>query len=812
MGLRVVVCVVAFLGLGLGADALGQHPAGIGDPTVPVVQRPHDMAPGTGNLRFRYMPPGGYQAETGETCVAECNVIDFEGLLDNQAIGTIAGVPDVTFGPSWLSIIDIDAGGNGNFANEPSPSTIAYFLTPVDPITFAEGVGFVEVFYTAAAISTPVMLTAYDGPNGTGNVVALDVGPTIGTSHDGAPCSGDPNGQFCLWDALTLTSAANDIRSLVLSGAVANQFAFDNMTFCVTGDTDDDGLLDTWENCGIDADMDGMIDLDLPAMGADPNVKDIFVEVDAMVGRAPHGQALAQVQTAFQAQGIRLHSMVDETDIPLAAWVTGFPEFDAVKSARLGTPAERASPNWAAIRHARLLSSRYCIFADQYGGGGSSGLAEIGGDDFMVTLGHPSWNVPGGTVDEQAGTYMHELGHTLGLRHGGGDDLQFKPNYRSVMNYTWQFPTEANATFWSLAYSTQAYPALDELMLAEPDGIGGVLGLQVPVGPPPFRLVEETGPVDWNRDGDGADIGVQEDVNQIYESVDPTPGELLSGFHDWLALDLNFRDTPNFGPGVHIFTSLSTEMTGEEYAAVKDLEPSGRWLVGLRQAARGRIESELDSDSLWFHVPADSALSVIARRKKGLLSPAISVVAPDGVELVTEAESVASAKMAKVTTHIAEAGLYRVTLVGLESGNAGDYLAKATAKYPKKTSDVIAVPSDGVVFDLPGMVPGMSIASLRVLALPAKGEHSEVEGEPAALLPEIELHDPAGDVIDLTAFVQTSKNGKRVVVKNLPIHEVGVHRLVVRGAGASVGWARIVLVSKLAKTKGVAFEPAQGDL
>ncbi len=30
---------------------------------------------------------------------------------------------------------------------------------------------------------------------------------------------------------------------------------------------------------------------------------------------------------------------------------------------------------------------------------------------------------------------MHELGHNLGLRHGGMDDLNCKPNYLSVMNY-----------------------------------------------------------------------------------------------------------------------------------------------------------------------------------------------------------------------------------------------------------------------------------------------------------------------------------------------------------------------------------------
>jgi hypothetical protein len=50
------------------------------------------------------------------------------------------------------------------------------------------------------------------------------------------------------------------------------------------------------------------------------------------------------------------------------------------------------------------------------------------------------------TVMNQGGTFMHELGHNLGLRHGGGSDLNgdaedtptFKPNYLSVMNYKFQ--------------------------------------------------------------------------------------------------------------------------------------------------------------------------------------------------------------------------------------------------------------------------------------------------------------------------------------------------------------------------------------
>lgn len=41
-------------------------------------------------------------------------------------------------------------------------------------------------------------------------------------------------------------------------------------------DTDGDGLPDVWEKEGLDYDGDGKIDVDLPAMGADPNIPDIL--------------------------------------------------------------------------------------------------------------------------------------------------------------------------------------------------------------------------------------------------------------------------------------------------------------------------------------------------------------------------------------------------------------------------------------------------------------------------------------------------------------------------------------------------------
>lgn len=45
-------------------------------------------------------------------------------------------------------------------------------------------------------------------------------------------------------------------------------------------DSDQDGLLDHWETTGIDMDQDGVVDLNLPAMGANVNQRDLFLQID----------------------------------------------------------------------------------------------------------------------------------------------------------------------------------------------------------------------------------------------------------------------------------------------------------------------------------------------------------------------------------------------------------------------------------------------------------------------------------------------------------------------------------------------------
>ena len=63
----------------------------------------------------------------------------------------------------------------------------------------------------------------------------------------------------------------------------------------------------------------------------------------------------------------------------------------------------------------------------------------IGSFDSIITLGGFPDPQHVGTTEEQAGTFMHELGHQFGLHHGGTDEVLNKPNYLSVMNPLFQF-------------------------------------------------------------------------------------------------------------------------------------------------------------------------------------------------------------------------------------------------------------------------------------------------------------------------------------------------------------------------------------
>ena len=372
-------------------------------------------------------------------------------------------------------------------------------------------------------------------------------------------------------------------------------------------DTDKDALPDEWERSGADTNGDGSVDLDLPAMGATPDHKDLFVELDAMQNHHISASTIQKVVDAFAAApldnpdgspGVRLH-------------VDGGPDFEMKPGETWGARSRGATiPHtdvlgrcewdagcvqpyeWEAVDRLkeahfdreRWPVFRYAVSAHRYGHArhGSSGIARgIGGSDFIVSLGHRD-AVGDRTVaapQAQAGTFMHELGHTLGLRHGGSDDFNDKSNYLSVMNYSYQFSGIPTNGAWPLDFSRFGRPGeaantlldLDEGSLDESVGFGGVgdfAGRYRANDPCAPGTVSLTGAVDWNCDGQ-----IETDVSaELNQEID----DLLTHL-DWDG-GLRFRGGAVGGLGLAATLPATTEP--QDTLTLDELEDRASELAG----------------------------------------------------------------------------------------------------------------------------------------------------------------------------------------------------------------------------------------
>src|SRR5262249_24801348 len=135
---------------------------------------------------------------------------------------------------------------------------------------------------------------------------------------------------------------------------------------------------------------------------------------------------------------------LDETDLPLSVWSSDnaqrWTKFGELKSVHFGTRSERAAAGWPVVRRARERFMRYCVFGDFIQGARLSGQGELGGNDILFGFNHPDLIATIARTNIAAKQYhahftMHELGHTLGLAHGGDECRNFKPQYHSIMNY-----------------------------------------------------------------------------------------------------------------------------------------------------------------------------------------------------------------------------------------------------------------------------------------------------------------------------------------------------------------------------------------
>ncbi|RKG93666.1 hypothetical protein [Corallococcus terminator] len=298
-----------------------------------------------------------------------------------------------------------------------------------------------------------------------------------------------------------------------------------------SSDTDGDRLSDY-------AELFGSGGVNLPALGANPRRKDVFIEADYYANRKPTQGALDRVIAAFAtapvpnpdgSTGITLHLALDQQIATADADADLNPvwtDFDRIKT-------KYFAANRAPFFH-------YMVFANTYSGGTSSGISRgIPAHDFLVTLG--GWSTPGGTELQQAGTIMHELGHNIGLRHGGNDDSNYKPNYLSIMNYEYQvYGFRIGGVNNVFDYSRVRVASFSEAAVNEVSAFAPVaptteadLAL---IGGLRFNSVQVSGTasanLDFNANGSIQTAAYARDFNRSGTATNVFPASQ----HDWLAL------------------------------------------------------------------------------------------------------------------------------------------------------------------------------------------------------------------------------------------------------------------------------------
>jgi hypothetical protein len=384
-------------------------------------------------------------------------------------------------------------------------------------------------------------------------------------------------------------------------------------------DSDHDGIPDSAEVAG-----GTFAGIDYYAMGARVGQPDIFVQIDHMKssdqGILPAKESMQKVVDAFKARNIAMHfdsgALYSYGFNPALFNLGGSSinknnEVDYHQCLGMGDQLNCASiydykDKSMDIRRKQVF--HYLLMGNSQnedGKSGSSGYAEIIGNDIIVTLG--SWGLNSKSANElnklvnfQAATIMHELGHNLGLDHGGDEGINNKPNYYSVMNYLYQLmglgsnpktssaieryflAKKANGFDWNALCKVETGPCSRDFRIDYSDGSGSMLD---------ENNLNESAMIGRGSLGAYADWNLDQQLNRLNYALDLNDDgkkTFLYDYNDWGNLTLAFARTASGNRGASIKRSASVTainpILNDKQRWSVETAPSADFMAAVRRA------------------------------------------------------------------------------------------------------------------------------------------------------------------------------------------------------------------------------------